>query len=118
MVTGRYYFFGHIYRYPEVCCNRYVAAFIETSVLKGVRINYSAAKYQNSKIKLLSILQKIYLLIAFFTLSVLNEIFETQKLPKGMFLFIKSCNQIFVTCLFSQIVLIGENKNTDYLTPT
>ena len=41
---------------------------------------------------------------------------EAQKLPRGMF-FIKNCTQIFMTDIL-QIVLISDNKNTEYVTPT
>ena len=34
------FFFIQTYRYPEVWCNRHVAALFETSVLKKVRILY------------------------------------------------------------------------------
>ena len=47
---GRHSFFTHIYHYPEVWCNRHVAAFFETSVLKEVLILYplSPQQYQNA----------------------------------------------------------------------
>ena len=37
VIAGRP-FFIQLYRYPEVCCNRHLAVFFETSVLKEVRI--------------------------------------------------------------------------------
>ena len=44
------FFFIQTYRYPEVWCNRHVAAFFETSVLKEVRILYllSPQQYDNA----------------------------------------------------------------------
>ena len=54
------------------------------------------------------------------TLSFINWIFKTQVLLGGMFL-IRSCNQVFMTCICSHKLLnwkvISENKNTEYLTP-
>ena len=68
----------------------------------------------------LNFLEKKYLLIAFLLYSFIlwivkfffvNEIFIIQKLPGGM-LFIRSCNQIFMTCSrFYNLLLTSENKN-------
>ena len=68
--------FEQIYIYPEVCYNRYVAAFFDISVLEEVRILYPLSPQQhynatNTKgFYFLNVLNKIYLLIAFFTLSI------------------------------------------------
>ena len=85
------------YRYPEVWCNCHVASFFETSALKKVRIFYllspqkhynaTDTKGPNQNFFFLNVLNKIYLLIAFFAHSVcecltffyINGIFKTRN---------------------------------------
>ena len=78
------FFFIQTCHYPEVSCNRHVAAFFETSVLKEVRILYPLYLHNNiimllipqrSKIKLLLLkhsLQKLYLDIYFLFFQLVN----------------------------------------------
>ena len=54
-------FFIQTYRYPEVWCNRHVAALFETSILKKVRILYSLFSQQHYNAP-----NKIYFLKAVF----------------------------------------------------
>ena len=51
-----------------------------------------------------------YFILWISTIFFMNEIFKTQKLSEGM-CFIKSCNQIFMTCIcFYKLLLTSENK--------
>ena len=55
-MTGRYYFFIQISRYPEVWCNRHVAAFFEKIVVKEVRV-YACYLHNNITMLLIAEVQ-------------------------------------------------------------